>query len=138
MQQQQSLTKLSPTARRGEWWWAFKVFLVVVNVLLLTVALAVVIRTVQVPSRSQDEPCPLHRSIATSQTSDRPQPPGRKGAGFHQAITPTSVPNIIERFRRALTFRTITKAPRIYSVNETRQFITFLKQSNYYLESYLS
>lgn len=120
--------KFSQTARR-RWWSVFKIIFFIVSILLLLASLAVIIRTLQVPSRSQDKSCPLSKSISNPNSAKVEQTTGTY-ADFHQAITPTSVPNIIERFQRALTFRTITKAPKIYSANETRRFIAFLKKSN--------
>ena len=79
-----------------------------------SIALVVICRTLLIEQPSLDSYC-----VADS---DQPSVPS-----IHRAITADR--GIFERFQQALRFRTITKAPKNYSANETLQFIQFLKQS---------
>ncbi|KAH9400302.1 PREDICTED: probable carboxypeptidase PM20D1 [Rhagoletis zephyria] len=91
---------------------------------LTALALVVIVRTILFTPAEADLYC---SSVSANGA-------GSNGGGDvqtsadHKAITADR--GLIERFQQALRFRTVTKAPKDYSVNETHRFIHFL-QSNF-------
>mgnify|MGYP007002787384 CR=1 FL=1 len=92
---------------------------------LTALALVVIVRTILFTPAEADLYC---SSVSANGA-------GSNGGGDvqtsadHKAITADR--GLIERFQQALRFRTVTKAPKDYSVNETHRFIHFLQSSKY-------
>lgn len=84
---------------------------------LTALAFVVIVRTILVTPTEADLYCSLVNT-------------GQPTLAGHKAITAER--GIVQRFQQALRFKTITKAPRDYSPNETLRFIHFLQTSKYF------
>ena len=98
------------------------IFLIVFTVSLLV--LIVITRTALVATPSVDSHCLMADGGSNTDVLSG------SSQNNHKAITAQR--GVFERFQQALHYRTVTRAPKNYSANETLEFINFLKTSMYF------